>query len=265
MKFDEVTRRQVLLGFLAPLTLSARRLSAQGVSSRAVKPQPRGKPSGLPFNAAFTDISEKAGLRAPLIYGATDRKTYIVETVGCGCAFFDYDNDGWLDIFILSGQQLEGTPADATNRLYHNNRDGTFTDVTEKAGLRRTGWASAVTVGDYNNDGFEDLFVTYWGQNVLYRNNGDGTFTDITEEAGLLHEGKRWGSGCCFVDYDRDGRLDLFVANYLEFDPAKVPKPGESAFCNWKGIPVNCGPRGLPPARAPSITTTGMARSPMSA
>ena len=135
----------------------------------------------------------------------------------------------------------------ATNRLYRNNRDGTFTDVTEKAGLHRTGWASAVTVGDYNNDGFDDLFVTYWGQNVLYRNNGDGTFRDVTKEAGLLHAATRWGSGCAFLDYDRDGHLDLFVANYLDFRIDAIPKPGSNSNCNWKGIPVMCGPRGLPP------------------
>ena len=113
--------------------------------------------------------------------------------------------------------------------------------------MRKTGWPSAVTVGDFNNDGFEDLFITYWGQNVLYRNNGDGTFTDVTEKAGLLQAGKKWSSGCAFVDYDRDGRLDLVIANYLELDLARIPKPGDSGFCNWKGIPVNCGPRGLPP------------------
>jgi enediyne biosynthesis protein E4 len=167
--------------------------------------------------------------------------------VGCGCAFVDYDNDGWMDIFILSGTRREGAPEGTTNRLYHNNRDGTFTDVTEKAGLTRVGWASAVCVGDFNNDGFDDLFVTYWGQNVLYKNNGNGTFTDVTKEAGLLHDGTRWGSGCTFIDYDRDGHLDLYVSNYLEFDFNKVPKPGENPNCNWKGIPVNCGPRGLPP------------------
>lgn len=220
----------------------------QGVSSRSVKPMPRGKPSGLPFHARFTDIAAEAGLRAPLIYGSADHKDYILETVGCGCAFIDYDNDGWLDIFLLCGTRLDGAPEGATNRLYKNNRDGTFTDVTEKAGLRRTGWASAVAVGDYDNDGFDDLFVTYWGQNVLYRNNGDGTFTDVTAKVGLMHSGTRWGSGCTFVDYDRDGRLDLFVANYLEFDAKAVPKPGENSNCNWKGIPVNCGPRGLPPS-----------------
>lgn len=220
----------------------------QGVSTRGVKPMPRGKPSGLPFNARFLDVAAQAGLHAPLIYGDPNHKTYILETVGCGCALFDYDNDGWLDIFLLSGSRLEGAPEGAINRLYHNNRDGTFTEVTEKAGLGRTGWASAVAVGDYNNDGFDDLFITYWGQNALYRNNGNGTFTDVTENADLLHTGTKWGSGCTFIDYDRDGRLDLFVANYLEFDFDKIPKPGQNPYCNWKGIPVNCGPRGLPPS-----------------
>ncbi len=219
----------------------------QGVSSRGVRALPRGKPSGLPFHARFTDVAKAAGLDAPVIYGGINRKQYILETVGCGAAFIDYDNDGWIDIFILSGTRIEGTPSGATNRLYKNNRDGTFTDVTEKAGLLRTGWASAVAVGDFNNDGFDDLFVTYWGQNVLYRNNGDGTFTDITEKAGLLHPGVAWGSGCTFVDYNRDGLLDLCVATYLEFDFKSVPPPGGNANCNWKGIPVNCGPRGLPP------------------
>jgi len=238
------TRRAWLATCASPLAAGA-----QGIASRGVRPQPRGKPSGLPFHARFTDVADAAGLRLPVIYGDLSNNEYILETIGCGAAFFDYDNDGWLDIFLLSGTRRRGAPKEASNRLYKNNRDGSFTDVTVKAGLLRQGWASAVTVGDYNNDGHEDLFITYWGQNVLYRNNGDGTFTDVTGEAGLLESGKRWGSGCTFVDYDRDGHLDLFVANYLEFDFASVPRPGENANCTWKGIPVNCGPRGLPPGR----------------
>jgi hypothetical protein len=208
---------------------------------------PRGKPSGLPWHSRFVDIAEQAGLRAPVIYGGAKRKEYILETVGCGIAFIDYDNDGWLDLFILSGTCVDNPPAGAHNRLYKNNRNGTFTDVTEQAGLKRAGWASAVSVGDYDNDGFDDLFITYWGQNVLYHNNRNGTFTDVTVKAGLQQTGTPWGSGCTFLDYDRDGNLDLFVAHYLEFDFASVPKPGENSNCNWKGVPVNCGPRGLPP------------------
>jgi enediyne biosynthesis protein E4 len=241
-----VYSRRDWLGLLA---LPGVRALAQGVSTRSVIPTPRGKPSGLPFHARFTDIAEAAGLRAPTIYGGIEKKRYIIETIGCGVAFLDYDNDGWLDIFLLCGTTLEENPKEATNRLYRNNRDGTFSDVTDKAGLRRAGWASAVCVGDYNNDGNDDLFITYWGQNVLYRNNGDGTFSDVTVKAGLLHPRTRWGSGCTFVETGRNGHLDLFVATYVDFDFAKVPKPGENANCNWKGVPVNCGPRGLPTGR----------------
>ena len=226
---------------------SASRLFAQGVAPRSVKPQAKPAPSGKPFDAHFVDVAAMAGLTAPVIYGNAESKDYILEATGCGCAFFDYDNDGWMDVFILSGTKVEGAPPGATNRLYKNNRDGTFTDVTEKSGLRNAGWASGVCVGDYNNDGFEDLFITYFGQNQLYRNNGDGTFTDVTKEAGLLNESSRWGAGCTFVDYNRDGHLDLFVSNYLQFDFKHVPKPGANSNCNWKGVPVECGPRGLPP------------------
>ena len=239
-----LTRRQ-LLGLAGP----AAHALGQGVASRGVRPAARPKASGRPFRARFTDVGAAAGLTRPTVYGSVDNPRYIIEAIGCGAAFLDYDNDGWLDIFLLNGRTLEGVPEGASNRLYRNNRDGTFTDVTAEAGLVRHGWSSAVCVGDYNNSGFDDLFVTYWGQNVLYRNNGDGTFTDVTTEAGLSRPEVRWGSGCTFVDYDRDGYLDLFVANYLEFDFDAVPLPGESSVCVWQGVPVICGPRGLPHGR----------------
>lgn len=212
-------------------------------------------PPRTPDVPRFTDVAAQAGLTQPVIYGGLESKKYIIETNGCGVAFFDYDNDGWMDLLILSGtrlpEDLKSIPKgqEPTNRLYKNNRDGTFTDVTKRAGLTRTGWASAVCVGDFDNDGNDDLFITYWGQNVLYKNNGNGTFTDVTSQSGLGFEGVRWGSGCSFIDYDRDGRLDLFVANYLSFDLKNAPLPGAGGNCVWKGIPVNCGPKGLPFAR----------------
>jgi hypothetical protein len=195
----------------------------------------------------FVDVSESSGLTKVMFYGAGTHATYLTEIMGGGCAFFDYDNDGWMDVFVLGGRLLESVPPGASNRLYHNNRDCTFTDVTEKAGLLDAGWAVGVCVGDYNNDGYEDLFVTYFGQNRLYRNNGDGTFTDVTEHAGLSSPSTRFGSGCAFVDYNRDGLLDLFVSNYADVDLAKMPTPSlERPNCNFEGVPVNCGPRGLP-------------------
>jgi len=202
---------------------------------------------GLPPFSQFTDIAAQAGLNHPILYGTEGKVTYIVESMGGGCAFLDYDNDGWMDLFLLGGRTLEGAPEDGGNRLYHNNRDGSFTDVTAKAGLSDPGWAVGVCVGDYNNDGFEDLFLTYYGENRLYRNNGDGTFTNVTAQAGLLQVGNRFGAGCTFLDYNRDGLLDLFVANYVDFNLATAPRPNaQVATCSYQGVPVYCGPRGLP-------------------
>jgi hypothetical protein len=217
------------------------------MASRGIIPGARPKRSGLPFAARFTDVARAAGLKHTVVAGHPDRADYVIEAMSCGVAFFDYDNDGWIDILILSGSRFGGPPPDASNRLYKNNRDGTFTDVTARAGLLRAGYAYGVTVGDYDNDGFDDLFVTYWGQNALYRNNGDGTFTDVTKQAGLLNAKPRFGSGCAFLDYDRDGRLDLFVSNYLDFDIETVPRARTSQTCNTEG--VFCGPRGLPYGR----------------
>ncbi len=206
------------------------------------------KPANAPPSVGFVDVAPAAGLLAPNIFGGVKEKKYILESTGCGAAFFDYDNDGYLDIFLVNGSRLEGFSAKEapTNHLFHNNRDGTFTDVTVRAGLAHSGWGQGVCVGDFDNDGLEDLFVTYYGQNVLYRNRGDGTFQDITEAAGLSSRGTRWGTGCAFLDYDKDGWLDLFVANYVDFDLATAPLPGSQRdHCHWKGIPVFCGPRGL--------------------
>jgi enediyne biosynthesis protein E4 len=244
-----ITRRSFVL---LSLCASAQQLvgQTQGIATREVKAQPKPTPSGKPFNAHFTDVASEANLRAPVIYGGVDSKKYIIEANGCGCAFIDYDNDGWMDIFLLSGTRIGGDPPEATNRLYKNNRDGTFTDVTEKAGLKAAGWANGVCVGDYNNDGCDDIFCTNFGQNRLYRNNGDGTFTDVTKQSGLWDPGPaRWGAGCAWVDYNRDGHLDLFVSNYIRFSIEHAPVPGANSTCNWKGVPVNCGPRGLPTGR----------------
>jgi hypothetical protein len=200
------------------------------------------------FAVTFLDIADRAGLTDPVVYGGFEKKRYIVETNGCGVAFLDYDDDGWLDILLLTGTRLEGFAKgkEPTNRLYRNNRDGTFNDVTAQSGLAGAGWASAVCAGDYDNDGYVDLFITRWGRNALYRNNGKGSFVDVAGKSGLATEATRWGSGCTFIDYDRDGDLDLFVANYLKFDLATADEPGKGRNCMWKGIPVNCGPKGLP-------------------
>ncbi|MGA9812961.1 MAG: CRTAC1 family protein [Terriglobales bacterium] len=200
--------------------------------------------------ANFVDTAEKAGLTMTQVFGGKETKKYIIETTGTGVAIFDYDNDGWPDIFLVNGTTLEGFPAGTapTNHLYRNQHDGTFIDVTAKAGLTANGWGQGVCVGDYDNDGWEDLYVTYYGKNRLYHNQS-GVFAEVGAQAGVAGSGKAWGTGCAFVDYDRDGRLDLMVANYVDFDLSTAPAPGERASCVWKGVPVMCGPRGLPAAK----------------
>ena len=214
-----------------------------------LRPAPKGAPSpvtGTPLGVKFVDVAKEAGLNVEMIFGGEHRNKYLLETTGCGAAFFDYDQDDWVDIFLVNGWRLEGFPKghEPVCHLFKNNRDGTFTDVTLKAGLARSGWGQACCVGDYNNDGWNDLFVSYYGQNALFRNNGNGTFADVTKEAGLLQDRLRWNSGCTFFDYDKDGRLDLFVGNYIDLDLKKTPLP-EDANCTYKGIVVACGPPGL--------------------
>jgi len=195
---------------------------------------------------SFINVGRESGLNIKTIFGGEHKNKYLLETTGCGVAFYDYDNDGWLDIFLVNGTRLEGFPAgsEPTSHLFRNNRDGTFTDVTLKAGVAHSGWGQGCCIGDYDNDGWDDLFVTYFGKNVLYHNNGDGTFTDVSEKAGVAGTGKRWNTGCAFVDYDRDGKLDLFVANYIDMDLATAPVP-ESGPCLYKSVMVACGPPGL--------------------
>ncbi|HTQ61295.1 MAG TPA: CRTAC1 family protein [Candidatus Solibacter sp.] len=195
----------------------------------------------------FIDIARRTGVTMQNFYGGDSHKEFIIETTGNGSVIFDYDNDGWPDIFLPNGSTVEGFPKgkEPTGHLYHNNHDGTFTDVTEKSGLARPGWGQGGCAGDIENNGHLDLLVTYWGQNVLYRNNGDGTFTDITEKAGLKTARDEWNTGCSFLDYDRDGKVDLFISRYVDFTYDSVPRPGQGQWCQWKGLNVMCGPRGL--------------------
>ncbi len=196
---------------------------------------------------ALVDIGVKAGLTDVFYCGSDTAKKYIIETLGGGVALIDFDNDGYPDVFFVSGSRLEGFPPGErpTNQLYHNNRDGTFSKITSEAGLSESGWGQGVCAGDYDNDGNIDMFVTYFGQNHLYRNDGRGHFADVTKESGIS-QAIRWSTGCAFLDYDKDGKLDLFVADYIVFDQEKVPLPGTSPNCKWKGEAVMCGPKGLP-------------------
>ncbi len=193
------------------------------------------------------DVTREAHLDFIQVCGGDAGKKYILETTGSGVAFIDYDNDGWLDIFLINGTRLDATPSQdrPTNKLFHNNRDGTFSDITAKAGLTHTGWGQGVCIGDYDGDGFEDIFVTYWGEDLLYHNNGDGTFTEVAGKAHVAGDASRWSTGCAFVDYDRDGKLDLFVTHYVNFSLQNAKDPGSNPYCTYRGLAVNCGPRGL--------------------
>ena len=255
--------------FLKSLSRTALVLSLQDVLSLALPAQQSGigRPSfnapsrpapkmaspvaGTPLGYSFLDVAQQSGLHAKTIFGDEHKNRYLLETTGCGVAWFDYDGDDWIDLFLVNGSRLEGFPKgqEPQSSMWKNNRDGTFTDVTASTGLHRAGWGQGCCVGDYDNDGNNDLFVSYYGQNVLWRNNGNGTFTDVTAKAGLLQKpnangAPRWNSGCAFLDYDRDGHLDLFVGNYIDFDPKTAPLP-EAAGCAYKGIQVACGPPGL--------------------
>jgi hypothetical protein len=231
------TRRASSLLLVSALALAL----APGAGRTAA---PSGDGEGLGF--AFTEVAEKAGLTDVTVFGGKDANRYLLETTGTGVALFDADGDGKLDLFLVNGTTLEGFPKgrEPVNHLYRNRGDGTFEDVTARSGLGQSGWGQGVCAGDYDNDGREDLFVTYYGQNRLYRNRGDLAFDDVTVKAGLVSPRLRWGTGCAFLDYDRDGRLDLLAANYIDLDLATAPTP-DSGLCRYKGVKVACGPPGL--------------------
>src|SRR6266568_7858392 len=229
----------------ASLVIANAQTHPQSQSSKhsPVKTQPSTSPK--PNAISFNDVTRAAGIDFHLTCGSLEKR-YIMETMCGGVAVFDYDNDGWMDIYFVNGSTLEDLHAGKCHpgKLYRNNHDGTFTDVSAKSGLNHCGWGFGVAVGDYDNDGWEDLYVTYLDGGVLYHNNRDGTFTDVTAKAGVGNAG-HWGTSAAFGDYDGDGHLDLYVANYVDLDLDHLPEFGQGPFCQYRGIPVSCGPRGL--------------------
>jgi hypothetical protein len=220
---------------------------AQGVATGGTAVPARPLPPGMKAPVVrYEDVAARAGLTGKNVSGAERGKQYIVETTGTGVAIFDYDNDGLPDIFLVNADRLDETAPKPTHFLYHNLGGLKFEDVTQKAGLAHTGWGQGVCVGDIDNDGNPDLFITQWGQNVLYRNQGHGVFRDETKARGLIQPKPRWSTGCAFFDFNRDGYQDLVVVHYVDFDLQQTPRPGDKAQCQWKGMPVLCGPRGLP-------------------
>ena len=237
-----VMRKAIQIGLLL--------LSGGACLAQAPHPYPpQSAHAGAPW---FIDVAAEAGLKMLNVNGGVDSKEYIIETTGSGVAILDYDHDGWPDIFLVNGAP-KGTARDGnvpngpTGHLFRNLHNGKFADVTHAAGLDKlSGWGQGACVGDYDNDGYDDMFLTFYGHNHLLHNERNGTFKEVSVEAGVAGTGDAWGTGCTFVDYDRDGKLDLLVANYVDFDVDKVPRPGEGMMCVWKGTPVMCGPRGLP-------------------
>ena len=247
MRFLRAASRPVVLSacFLASLSPVWAQMGV--ATGNGVATPARPLPAGMhPPVLNYVDVAAQAGLSAVNVSGAEKNKQYIVETTGNGVAIFDYDDDGLPDILLVNGGRFKDGGTGPGPVLYRNLGGLKFADVTRKAGLSGNAWEQGVCAGDIDNDGHVDLFITAWGENALYHNLGNGTFRNETAERGLASPKTRWSTGCTFVDFNRDGSLDLLVAHYLEFDPARTPHPGERSQCEWKGLAVICGPRGLP-------------------